>query len=588
MSGIESLLIGRTLGGRYRIEEVIGRGGMGAVYRAVDERLGRQVALKVITVGGAGDAEARERLRARFFREARSAAALPHHPNVVPVYDYGSDEELGLDYLVMELLRGADLATRLARSGVLPLSAALKILIEAARGLAVGHRQGLIHRDVKPGNVFLTETHSQDVQVRVVDFGIAKLADDDDTLAQLTQDGRVPHSPAYASPEQLRGLTQLTTASDVFSLGALGFQLLTGERPFTESDRNRMSLGMPVDIPSVRSRNPAVPASVDTVIRRALAFDAEQRYADAGEMGSELERAMRSMGDAPLDPYIGGAAIVTAADDDDDRTRIAEVEEDDRTLLAPPPPPFERPREVRAPAAAGAVPPERRPLPPRAEPPPRRGVGGMLVWALVLGLLAAAGIWGWSELQRTPRFSLELPPPPDTMPDLAEDVALETPSEPTLLDAVINNQEGIRYFRAGQYDSALVQFQRAVQIDPNDPDYRRNYGLTLAQLRLFDEAEQELGRAIQLDASRPLAYRNLAEVQLARGDTATAIGTYEEYLTRETDNVQRGIVERRVRDLRAAQQPAPPPLLGEPVGADPGPVAPGPAPSPANPGDGAG
>src|SRR5690606_572504 len=102
MSGIERLLIGRTLGGRYRIEEVIGRGGMGAVYRAVDERLGRQVALKVITVAGLTDPAARERLRARFFREARSAAALPHHPNVVPVYDYGSDEALDLDYLVME------------------------------------------------------------------------------------------------------------------------------------------------------------------------------------------------------------------------------------------------------------------------------------------------------------------------------------------------------------------------------------------------------------------------------------------------------------------------------------------------------
>src|SRR5690606_28754182 len=242
MAGIESLLVGRVLGGRYRIEEVIGRGGLGAVYRAVDERLGRQIALKVITVAGvgAGDQESRERLRARFFREARSAAALPHHPNVVPVYDYGSDEALGLDFLDMELLRGSDLASRLARSGPPPLPAALRILTEAAHGLAVGHRQELIHRDVKPGNIFLTRTHANDVQVRVVDFGIAKVADDEDTLAQLTQDGRVPHSPAYASPEQLRGLSHLTPSADVFSLGAVGFQLLTGDRPFTESDRNKM------------------------------------------------------------------------------------------------------------------------------------------------------------------------------------------------------------------------------------------------------------------------------------------------------------------------------------------------------------
>src|SRR5690606_21350567 len=119
-------------------------------------------------------------LRARFFREARSAAALPHHPNVGPVYDFGSDEELGLDYLVMELLRGSELASRLAKSGAPSLSASLKILLEAANGLAVGHQQGLVHRDVKPGNICRARTPGDEVQVRVVDFGIAKLADDDD------------------------------------------------------------------------------------------------------------------------------------------------------------------------------------------------------------------------------------------------------------------------------------------------------------------------------------------------------------------------------------------------------------------------
>jgi eukaryotic-like serine/threonine-protein kinase len=134
MSGIEGLLLGRVLGGRYRIEEVIGRGGMGAVYRAVDERLGRQVAVKVITVSGGSDEEPRHRIRARFQREARAAAGLPHHPNVVPVYDYGSDEAVGLDYLVMELLRGHDLATYLARTGPPPLATGLRILFEACAG----------------------------------------------------------------------------------------------------------------------------------------------------------------------------------------------------------------------------------------------------------------------------------------------------------------------------------------------------------------------------------------------------------------------------------------------------------------------
>ena len=139
--------------------------------------------------------------------------------------------------------------------------------------------------------------------MRVVDFGIAKLADDEDTLNSLTQDGRAPHSPAYASPEQLRGLSNLSPASDVFSLGAVGYQLLTGERPFSDSDRNRMSLGMPVPVPSLRSRNPAIPAPVEGIIQRALSFDPEDRFADAGELATALDRTLRELPDQPLDAY---------------------------------------------------------------------------------------------------------------------------------------------------------------------------------------------------------------------------------------------------------------------------------------------
>src|SRR4051812_10617317 len=156
MAGIEALLRGGVLASRYRIEEVIGRGGMGAVYRATDERLGGPGAVKVITAV-ASDAEGRERMRARFPREAAAPARPPHHPNVVPVYDYGTDAELGLDYIVMELLRGQDLASRLQRSGPPPMALALRILQQAARGINVGHRLGVIHRDVKPGNIFLVE-----------------------------------------------------------------------------------------------------------------------------------------------------------------------------------------------------------------------------------------------------------------------------------------------------------------------------------------------------------------------------------------------------------------------------------------------
>jgi serine/threonine protein kinase len=141
LAALEGLLAGRVLAGRYRIEEVIGRGSMGAVYRAVDECLGRPVAVKVINVA-VSDPKQAEELRTRFQREARVAASL-HHPNVIIVYDFGTDSELGLDFLVMELLHGEDLANRMARSGPPSLSTSLRILWEAGRGLAVGHRAGL-------------------------------------------------------------------------------------------------------------------------------------------------------------------------------------------------------------------------------------------------------------------------------------------------------------------------------------------------------------------------------------------------------------------------------------------------------------
>ena len=224
MSGSEELLTGRVLAGRYLVEEVIGRGGMGAVYRAQDPRLGRAVAVKVIMVPGA-DAATHERLRLRFTREAQLAAGI-RHPNVVTVHDYGTDDELGLDYLVMALLEGEDLARRTAGGQRLPTAAALAVVSQAARGLAAGHRRGLVHRDVKPGNLFLEVDEHGEAHVRILDFGIAQVGLDEPALAAAL-------SPAYAAPEQLRGGTGLSPAADVFSLAAVALYLLNGERPFT-------------------------------------------------------------------------------------------------------------------------------------------------------------------------------------------------------------------------------------------------------------------------------------------------------------------------------------------------------------------
>lgn len=289
MYGIESLLAGRTLAGRYRIDAVIGRGGMGAVYRASDQRLGREVAIKVITVVAADD-DSHQRLRARFLREARAAGGL-HHTNVVQVFDYGTDPDLGLDFLVMELLRGEDLATRLNRKGPPAVATALDILYQAARGLAAGHRAGLIHRDVKPGNLYLEPgDRIGELQVKVLDFGIADITGGDDkTVTHLTVVGRSPFSPAYASPEQLRGEDRLSPATDVFSLGAVGFHMFTGQRAFSTTEAATMvvELGRSVaaELPRVQGLTPESRA----ILLRALAPDPRDRYPDAAAFAAALE-----------------------------------------------------------------------------------------------------------------------------------------------------------------------------------------------------------------------------------------------------------------------------------------------------------
>jgi serine/threonine protein kinase len=575
MAGLEGLLAGRVLGGRYLIEEVIGRGGMGAVYRALDERLGRRVAVKVITLTG-GDAEGVERLRARFHREARAAAALPHHPNIVPVYDYGTDEALGLDYIVMELLRGSDLATRIARSDSPPLSTALRILLQASRGLAVGHRAGLIHRDVKPGNIFVTEGERNEVQVRVVDFGIAKLMDEEDTANQLTQDGRVPHSPAFASPEQLRGLTRLTPASDVFSLGAVGYLLLTGERPFSDADRNRMSLGMPVPPPPLRATHPAIPMTVESVVQKALSFDPTDRYADAGAMLEALENAIRSISETTVEPYaspppaldiparpapppegasVGGAPFA-ASGEDDDHTRILEPAEDDRTRILEPPPqddhtlvaPPERP------ARAGGPPP--RAFPPRPPLQQKKSRVGLVVWTLVLLTLAAVGVWAWMEANRPSPVAEVIPPQPDSLPNIEPEQGVETVNAPSPLDAYMINAEGLGFFNRRMYDSASVRFRTAVEIVPDNADYRRNLGLALRFLGEYEEAAQHLRRATQLDPGMVVAFGDLAYALLFAGDSTAALSALDAFVSRSegrTDLVpyRQGAIL-KARELRSA------------------------------------
>lgn len=544
MAGIEALLRGRVLASRYRIEEVIGRGGMGAVYRATDERLGRAVAVKVITAV-ATDPAARERVRARFRREAAAAARLPHHPNVVPVYDYGTDEELGLDYIVMELLRGEDLASRLQRSGPPPLELALRTLQQAARGVNVGHRLGVIHRDVKPGNIFMVDDgDADDLQVRVLDFGIAKIMAEEDTETALTHDGRAPLSPAYASPEQLRGEGHLTPASDVFALGAVGYQLLTGEKPFTEADRNRMGIGMEVPIPSVRARNPAVPVEVEAVIRQALAHEPAARFPNGGAFAdavSAAERRIAGTAAASAVPLVSGP--VDVSDADDDRTAVAG---DDRTLVAPRPGIAPAAPVAAAPRTGPAIPPPRR----RAVVAERSGPHPIVWVLLVLAILGgAAAVWFATQ---GPRSS---GPPLATLPDSAGPDTTRADSL-TLADAPRIDRQGLEALNRREWSVAADLFRQAMELDPTRAEYKDHYAFALIEQQRYEEAVALLEQAIRQDPNYDLSYSHLADARLGLGDRLGAVIALQRFLQVSVNQRDRAIAQQRLNELTA---PAPTP-----------------------------
>src|SRR3954468_15478134 len=224
----EDPLVGLTLDEKYRLDSRIGTGGMGTVYRATHLLIDRPVAIKVLNPRFVED----EAAQARFRREARAAGRL-QHSNAVTVTDFGSTAE-GLVYIVMELLEGRTLREQLARDAPLDVARAVSMMLQIAAAVGAAHEAGIIHRDLKPANIFIVQRKDAPPFIKVLDFGIAKLAadalDDDDTNT-LTQVGAMIGTPRYMSPEQCDG-AKLTPTSDVYSLGIILYEMLTGTTPF--------------------------------------------------------------------------------------------------------------------------------------------------------------------------------------------------------------------------------------------------------------------------------------------------------------------------------------------------------------------
>ncbi len=284
--------------GRYKLEEEIGRGSMGAVFRASDPLIERNVAIKTVDLGKLDDGTLEPRLR--FLREAKAAGRLSH-PGIVTVHDVGELEDVA--FIVMELVEGRSVKDILDRGEKIPLAVALDIVRQAAEALDYAHRHGVVHRDVKPGNLML----ARQGMVKITDFGIARV----DQTAR-TRTGILVGSPGYMSPEQLMG-KPVDGRSDVFSLGSVLYELATGRGPFDAEHREDV-LALMNNITN-RAHEPAsrvnakVPAALDTIIDRALAKQATGRYETAGKMAAEL----RALVDWEVRPVAGDPDIAKLA-----------------------------------------------------------------------------------------------------------------------------------------------------------------------------------------------------------------------------------------------------------------------------------
>src|SRR5579885_356634 len=264
---------GQVIQERYRLAEIIGEGSDAVVYRAEDLRLGHAVAIKLLRP----ELRADPSFVARFEREARSAARL-EHTHIVRVYDYGEADDTY--FLAMQYVPGGDLRARLRRGEPLLLPLALRLVAEAAEALGAAHAQGIVHRDVKPANLLLTE----DDQVKVTDFGIAKMLD----VPALTATAALLGTPHYLTPEQVQG-GAITPATDVYSLGVVLFELLAGRRPFEGESFVQVAMQhLHAEPPPLAELNPAVPPSVVALVERALSKEPTARFADAGAMAAAL------------------------------------------------------------------------------------------------------------------------------------------------------------------------------------------------------------------------------------------------------------------------------------------------------------
>lgn len=295
---------GHMVADRYRVQGLLGKGGVGVVYAVFDEHLARKAALKLLLTTHAGNKQVVE----RFQREARIAASIAH-PGIVDMYERGAHH--GLLYLVMEYLDGENIESRIERVGQQPVPFVARVGVDMCSALFAAHQRDIVHRDIKPSNVFLAESGDFFDIVKVLDFGLAKLHEGE----RLTRSNQVFGTLSYMPPEQLTSSTRVTPAADVYAVGCVLYELLAARPPFVAASQAALGLAILQDPPpALRSFRPDVPQALAQVIERALHKSPLSRYRDAGELGDALYPIAEQLGELspPRRPRRAAASAMAA------------------------------------------------------------------------------------------------------------------------------------------------------------------------------------------------------------------------------------------------------------------------------------